>query len=281
MNEIRFAEGFAGIGGFRYGMQKASSRYKCIWANDNDSRAQVVYTERYGYGEFECGDFKQIDKKSIPDHDIFCGGFPCQSFSIAGDRKGFEDVRGTLFFDICEVLWLKRPSYIWLENVKGLLNHDGGNTFYSIQKYLGELGYNLQWQLLNSKNFGVPQNRERVFIIGHLKGKRRPKVFPIEEGYRISEKERCSRIYSGGKGIAYCLDTNYWKGGALRSRTVVLIDGQYRFLTPIECERLQGFPDNWTKTQFNNNEDRYHVLGNSVTTTVIEAIAKRLLEVFT
>ena len=111
--------------------------------------------------------------------DIICGGFPCQAFSIAGHRRGFEDTRGTLFFEICRFASILRPKYLFLENVRGLLNHDGGATFETIIRTLDGLGYDVEWQVLNSKNFGVPQNRERVFIIGHLRGQRTRNVFPI------------------------------------------------------------------------------------------------------
>jgi DNA (cytosine-5)-methyltransferase 1 len=125
------------------------------------------------------GDITKISEAELPEFDLLVGGFPCQSFSIAGKRGGFNDTRGTLFFDIARILKAKQPRLLLLENVKGLLSHDEGRTFATIISTLDELGYDLQWQVLNSKNFGVPQNRERVFIIGHLRGTPRPEVFPI------------------------------------------------------------------------------------------------------
>jgi len=141
------------------------------------------------------------------------GGFPCQAFSIAGKRKGFDDTRGTLFFEIARILADKRPRYFVLENVKGLLSHDEGKTFQTILGVLTNLGYEYQWQVLNSKNFGVPQNRERVFIVGHLRGEPRPEVFPIGESDGVfSEKN------SGQQGererICSTIDSRY---GALRN----------------------------------------------------------------
>jgi len=124
-------------------------------------------------------DIRTVPTSDIPDHDILVGGFPCQAFSIAGKRRGFDDTRGTLFFEIARILKAKHPTYFILENVKGLLSHDNGFTFKTIISTLTELGYDLQWQVLNSKNFRVPQNRERVFIVGHIRGQPRPKVFPI------------------------------------------------------------------------------------------------------
>jgi DNA (cytosine-5)-methyltransferase 1 len=124
-------------------------------------------------------DISTIPASDIPDHDLLTGGFPCQAFSIAGTRRGFDDTRGTLFFEIARIVEAKRPSHLLLENVKGLLSHDSGRTFQTILRTIEELGYDVQWQVLNSKNFGVPQNRERVYIVGHLRGYSRPEVFPI------------------------------------------------------------------------------------------------------
>ena len=131
------------------------------------------------------GDIRKVKADGLPDFDLLAAGFPCQSFSIAGKRGGFEDTRGTLFFEIARILSVKRPALLLLENVKGLLSHDRGNTFGTILTTLSDLGYFLQWQVLNSKNFGVPQNRERVFIIGHLGKGSAKQVFPIGE---VNEK---------------------------------------------------------------------------------------------
>jgi len=125
----------------------------------------------------------------LPDFDLLIGGFPCQAFSIAGKRGGFTDTRGTLFFDLARILKTKKPPRFIFENVKGLLSHDHGSTFKTIVTTLDELGYDIQWQVLNSKNFGVPQNRERVYIVGHLRGTPRPEVFPITGSNRIHLKE--------------------------------------------------------------------------------------------
>ena len=133
--------------------------------------------------------------------DIICGGFPCQAFSIAGNRRGFEDTRGTLFFEIARFASILRPKYLLLENVKGLLNHDGGATFETILGALDELGYNVEWQILNSKDFGVPQNRERVFIIGHLRGERTRRVFPISKS--------CQQANSIKKQYSNTITTRY------------------------------------------------------------------------
>lgn len=178
---MKFLDLFAGIGGFRLGMESAG--HKCIGFCEIDKFARESYKAIHNTkGEIELHDITAVSDESIRgigSVDIICGGFPCQAFSIAGHRRGFEDTRGTLFFEICRFASILRPKYLFLENVRGLLNHDGGATFETIIRTLDELGYDVEWQVLNSKNFGVPQNRERVFIIGHLRGERTRNVFPI------------------------------------------------------------------------------------------------------
>ena len=168
----------------------------------------MVQREYLGNG-IDTRDIRTVPTSEIPDHDLLVGGFPCQAFSIAGKRRGFDDTRGTLFFEIARILKDKNPKYFILENVKGLLSHDNGFTFKTIISTLTELGYDLQWQVLNSKNFGVPQNRERVFIVGHIRGQPRPKVFPIgvssgtnsELVYHQKADREIARVYDS-KGIA-------------------------------------------------------------------------------
>jgi len=172
---MKFIELFAGIGGFRLGMERGG--HECVFSSEIDKYASLIYEKNFKDKPY--GDITQIKSEDIPNHDILCGGFPCQSFSIAGKRGGFNDTRGTLFFQIARILKDKQPKYFILENVKGLLSHDGGQTFKIIISTLTDIGYDIQWQVLNSKNFGVPQNRERVFIIGNLRGERRPEIFPV------------------------------------------------------------------------------------------------------
>ena len=178
---MKFLDLFAGIGGFRLGMESAG--HECVGFCEIDKYARASYkTIHNTEGEIELHDITTVSDESIRGFgsvDIICGGFPCQAFSIAGHRRGFEDTRGTLFFEICRFASILRPKYLFLENVRGLLNHDGGATFETIIRTLDGLGYDVEWQVLNSKNFGVPQNRERVFIIGHLRGERTRNVFPI------------------------------------------------------------------------------------------------------
>lgn len=177
---MKFIDLFAGIGGFRLGMEAAG--HECIGFCEIDKFARASYKAVHNTDGIELHDITTVSDefiRGIGSVDIICGGFPCQAFSIAGARRGFEDTRGTLFFEIARFASILKPKYLFLENVKGLLNHDKGNTFKTIIGALDGLGYDVEWQVLNSKNFGVPQNRERVFIIGHLRRGRSGNVFPI------------------------------------------------------------------------------------------------------
>lgn len=345
---IRFIDLFAGIGGFRLGLERANSTnnqgrasqysrcsFHCIWSCEIDKYCEVIYKKNFGEG-FNAHDVRAVEPATIPDFDLLCSGFPCQSFSIAGKRRGFEDTRGTLFFEICRIARAKRPQILLLENVKGLLSHDEGRTFQAILESLDELGYDCEWEVLNSKNFGVPQNRERVFIVGHSRNQPRCQVFPIGEDGGISEtngremlpsltgtdykgpsKQRAGLIVThpcltpdrkqkrqhgrrfkqdgepmftltgqdvhGVLEIANAVDCDgYLRAGArprdAEGKPQLLPIGYRRLrrLTPLECERLQGFPDNWTEGV--SDTQRYRMLGNAVTVNVIEAIGERILE---
>ncbi len=164
---IKFIDLFCGIGGIRLGME--SQGFECVFSSDINAECQRTYNENFGEKPF--GDITQIDEKSIPDHDILCAGFPCQPFSISGKQKGFDDTRGTLFFDICRILDEKKPTVVFLENVKHLVHHNMGKTLQTILDKLSDLGYSVSWKVLNGADYGVPQNRERIIIIGSLNGK--------------------------------------------------------------------------------------------------------------
>ena len=161
MKNIRFIDLFAGIGGFRQGFEKEG--FQCVFTSEIDKACQDVYFDNYG--EMPSGDITQINPKNIPDFEILLGGFPCQPFSISGKKRGFEDTRGTLFFDICRIIEEKYPKVIVLENVKHLIYHDNKKTFRIILDSLSNLGYKVSYKILNSINFGLPQNRERIFIV--------------------------------------------------------------------------------------------------------------------
>ena len=348
---MKYLSLFSGIGGFELGIQRADRDgiMECVGFSEIDRYAIQVYNKNFNHKNY--GDITRIKPENLSDFEMVVGGFPCQAFSIAGKRGGFNDTRGTLFFEIARIIKQKQPRILLLENVKGLLSHDKGSTFTTIISTLDELGYDCQWQVLNSKNFGVPQNRERVFIIGYLRGTSRPKVFPItrdtgktlkqvvggSQGMRVYEPEGISctiASQAGGLGAktglyaipqtkdgnAYCIDANYHKGQnnpKKCTRTAIAVitpdrvnkrqngrrfkengepsftltaqdkhgiyDGvRIRRLTPKECERLQGFPDDWTKYGNENktmsDTQRYKMCGNAVTVNVIEEIMKRILK---
>ena len=168
---IKFFDMFAGIGGFRSGLE-AIGGFECVGYCEIDKYAKQAYEAMYDTGgELYFDDARKIVPEQLPDFDLLVGGFPCQSFSIAVARKGFSDTRGTLFFEIARIATVKKPKYLFLENVPGLLNHDEGRTFETILRTLDGLGYDVCWQVLNSKNFGVPQSRNRVYIIGYNREK--------------------------------------------------------------------------------------------------------------
>lgn len=350
-----------GVGGFEYGIEQATDRkWECIGYSEIDKYAIQCY-EQHFKGKRNYGDIHKIKPEELPDFDLLCGGFPCQAFSIAGKRMGFEDTRGTVFFSIAKIISIKKPRYVLLENVKGLLNHNKGRTFATILSTPDELGYNAEWELLNSKNFGVPQNRERVFIIGYLRGKPSRQIFPLGRNLQkdnetnligiIKNRSQGQRVYSaegiatsiasqagglgaktglyaipvltpdrikkrqngrrfkengdpsfaltgqdvhgdamdipvihslqprmgkgqGGKGhlqkndgSTYCVDT--------AAGQPVQLHKTIRRLTPLECERLQGFPDNWTAML--SDTQRYKTMGNAVTTKVVQAVIEKLI----
>lgn len=196
---------FTGIGGFEIGIANASPEpVEFVGYSEIDKYAVQVYEHNFK-GVKNYGDITKIKAEKLPDFDCLVGGFPCQAFSVAGRRAGFADTRGTLFFDLARIMRAKRPRLFVFENVKGLLSHDGGKTFRVIVAAIDELGYDCQWQVLNSKNFGVPQNRERIIIVGHLRGTPRPQVFPI-----AGTDQKDPRII--GEDVAYALDASYHKG---------------------------------------------------------------------
>ena len=179
---MNYLDLFAGIGGFRFGMERAG--HKCIGFCEIDKYARLSYKAIHNTeGELDYKDITEVSneefRKLRGKVDIICGGFPCQAFSITGKQLGFEDTRGTLFYEIARATEQIKPRYIFLENVRNLLSHDKGKTFERMLKILHDLGYDVEWQVFNSKNFGVPQNRERVFVVGHLRGERTSRVFPI------------------------------------------------------------------------------------------------------
>ena len=208
---------FAGIGGFRAGLTRAGG-FQCVGHCEIDKYADASYRAIHDIEKEECyyPDAREIDPASMPDFDLLCGGFPCQAFSLAGRRKGFDDARGTLFFEIARLAEVKRPAYLLLENVPGLLSHDGGRTFAVILSALHDLGYHVEWSVLNSKHFGVPQSRRRVFLICYLDPRCAGKILPVfgndgkaliqlvggPQGHRVYDPEgvACTQT-AGGCGL--------------------------------------------------------------------------------
>jgi DNA (cytosine-5)-methyltransferase 1 len=343
---MKYFSMFSGIGGFELGIQKVCPEWECVGHSEIDKYADQVYMNHFKSKNF--GNAREINPDDIPDIDMICGGFPCQSFSIAGKRGGIKyDTRGTLFREIVRIAEAKRPSFIFLENVKGLLSSAEGWDFYVIQDNLVQLGYELEWEVLNTKNFGLPQNRERVFIIGRRSGKEgRQKIFPLG---------RSGQKYNGtvGKDVSFTIDANYHKGtnridkgrrqliadvshikqegkprfydespslntaqggghmplvvgyikgnskkaeresnavldpkgismtimaqgGGNTSGRAIFLDQKIRSLIPVECARLQGFPDKWCEGL--SDTQQYKCYGNSVSIPVISAIVEKLNE---
>ena len=234
---IRYIDLFSGIGGFREGLSRAGD-FICIGHCEIDKKANQSYEALFDTkGEWFCEDIRKADPNDIPDFDLLCGGFPCQSFSIAGNRGGFSDPRGTLFFEIARLTAAKRPAYLLLENVPGLLNHDGGRTFAAILHAVDGLGYGVEWQVLNSKDFGVPQSRKRVYLIGYLDKRCRGKIFPFTETtgtslVQIRPGAQGSRIYSP-EGVSCTLTS---QAGGMGRKT-----GLYEVGLPIKENTKKGY----------------------------------------
>ena len=274
---------FSGIGGFDLALRNQG--HEITGACEIDRYARSVYAKQFP-GVKIWKNATKINPQELPDFEILCAGFPCQAFSIAGKRRGFDDTRGSLFFEIARIAKEKLPSILFLENVKGLLSHDKGQTFLTIIRTLDELGYDVQWQIINSKYF-VPQNRERVFIIGNLRGKRSRKIFPIgnhdTEIKRNGKKNMIAIPVLTPDRIKKRQNGRRFKTNGEESFTLTaqdkhgIFDGtRIRRLTPLECERLQGFPDNWTKGI--SDTQRYKCVGNAVTVPVVEFIVKELFD---
>ena len=191
---IRFFDLFSGIGGFREGLRRAGG-FTCVGHCEVDAYADKNYRLLFDTeGEWFCNDARNIETERMPDFDLLCAGFPCQAFSIAGKREGFADARGTLFFEIARLVTDKRPAYFILENVPGLLSHDKGWTFHTILSTLSELGYHVEWKVLNSKDFGVPQSRRGCILSDIL-------MEDVPEKYYLSQKQMEQLLYKSEPAV--------------------------------------------------------------------------------
>ncbi len=300
MSGVRMLDLFSGIGGFHKGFAQAGYKFDWVGFSEIDKYASAVYKHRFKEAE-ELGDITTIQpERDLPDYiDILCGGFPCQAFSQSGLRLGFDDARGTLFFEIARILRHYRKvgkpiSCFLLENVKGLLSHDDGRTFATIYRVLNNIGYTIEFQLLNT-SWWKPQNRQRIYIVGYIGEGSGAKVFPIGEDSQTIQPTKIKIIDNlKGKGGHECHNVHSVKGisptvrenhGKTTMVQLVLTSNHsnIRRLTPKEFERLQGFPDNWTskgvidgKVVDMSDTQRYKQCGNAVTVDVVQAVAEKI-----
>lgn len=306
--QYKMADLFAGIGGTRLGFYQ-THKVDIVFSSEWDKFAQKTYFANFG--EITAGDITEIDPHTIPDHDILVGGFPCVAFSQAGKKLGFKDCRGALFFTIAKIVEVKKPKAILLENVKNLLTHDKGNTFKVIKSTLESLGYAVNHQILAAKDFGVPQNRERIYIVCFNKSKvlnwedfeypTPPKTKTllgdiletnVDQKYTLSNKlweghqRRKVANKKAGKGFGYSIfnenstytntiSARYYKDGS-----EILIEQKGfnpRKITPREAARLQGFPEEYIIPV--SDTQAYRQFGNSVAVPVVHAVAEKMIEV--
>ena len=298
---MKFIDLFAGIGGIRKGFEDKST--KCVFSSEWDKYASKTYEANYG--EKPHGDITKIDEKDIPNHDVLLAGFPCQPFSNIGKREGFDhETQGTLFFDVLRILKEKQPKMFLLENVKGLLTNDNGETFRIIKENLNDLGYSVFYEVMDAQNFGLPQRRERILIVGFHpsleindftfpKGDTKTRV-PINsilehmpKGYSISKHLQESYLFKKDDGKPQVVDFD----SAIQVNTLVasyhkiqrltgtfVKDGEtgLRLFSELELKRMMGFPDDFivpvSRTQM------YRQFGNSVAVPMIKAVADAMKE---
>lgn len=304
---LRFIDLFCGMGGFRLAFEAQGC--KCVYSSDIDEYACRTY--ELNFGDFPKSDITKVAAKDIPEFDILCAGFPCQPFSIAGKRLGFDDTRGTLFFDVARILKEKKPMAFLLENVRGLSNHDGGKTLNVILNTLDELGYETEWKVLNAKDYGVPQNRERWYCVGIRKdlNLKLPK-FPDKKKLSHTLKDiillKVDSLYDSTDICLKNIETNRARKNIKISKTtlayeirpsrcqfalgdispcltakmgtggnnVPVVVEQGRKLTERECLRIMGYPDSY-KVYLGHHT--YKQIGNSVVVPVLTELAEGLV----
>ncbi|MDQ8205651.1 DNA (cytosine-5-)-methyltransferase [Pelagicoccus sp. SDUM812003] len=310
-----FIDLFAGIGGFRLGMERLGGR--CVFSSEIDKHAAATYERNFGHRP--AGDITKIAAEEVPDHEVLCGGFPCQPFSVSGKQLGFEDARGTLFFEVMRIVSAKRPKAVFLENVANYVKHQGGKTLQRTVDMLEEAGYATKWDVLNASDYGVPQARKRLYIVGIRKDVAKGEFsFPPAEGRRVRLKDfllkngqaarwvinrddisidrtdvsellerrpnrpiQIGRINKGGQGEriysieGHAITLSAHGGGAAAKTGAYLVDGKVRKLDPIECRRLMGFPEEY---QIDPRPGQaYKQFGNAVVADVIEAVGRQIM----
>lgn len=306
LNGYTFIDLFAGLGGFRLALESFGA--KCVYSSEWDKAVQEVYYKNFNV--MPDGDITKVDEKNIPVHDILCAGFPCQAFSISGKQRGFDDSRGTLFFDVARIVRYHKPKIIFLENVKNFATHDNGNTLKVVVTTLEELGYNVYYKVLNSVDYGIPQKRERIYIVCFRKDIDNKKfTFPtksklekhvidfLEENPDVTiynEKKypiiyngkldnefsnkmiRLGIVNKGGQGEriysikGIAATLSAYGGGVFAKTGGYLVNGIVRRLSPRECARIMGYPDTYKIT--NNKTEAYKQFGNSVVIDVLQYI---------
>lgn len=278
--KITFIDLFAGIGGFHLAFHNSDA--KCVFASEWDEHARKTYEHNFSKIDPElfennmfAGDITKVDASSIPDFDILTGGFPCQPFSQAGLKKGFNETRGTLFFDIARIIKEKQPKAFFIENVRGLLKHDDGKTFSTIKRIIEEdLGYSFFYKIIYASDFGVPQHRPRLFMVG-FKNKNIKFNFPEPQELKLT----MSDIFGGNvdRKIGFTLRVG-GRHSAITDRRnwdTYLVDGKIRRLSPKEGLMMQGFPSDF---EFPVSEvQAMKQLGNSVAVPAIEAVAREII----
>ena len=312
---FKFIDLFAGIGGFRIGLERLGG--KCVFSSEIDKHAVATYERNFG--EKPAGDITKIAAEDVPDHDVLCGGFPCQPFSVSGKQLGFEDARGTLFFDVMRLVTAKGPRAVFLENVANFVRHRNGETLKRSISMLEDAGYQTKYAVLNASNYGIPQARKRVYIVGVRKDvmsgefqfpvaldrevrlkdillpKSKTKGMEIERDdiqikvmdpkeiakRRANKPIQIGIINKGGQGEriyspeGHGITLSAHGGGAAAKTGAYLVDGIVRRLHPIECRRLMGFPDSFKMDP--RKGQSYKQFGNAVIATMIEAIGKEML----
>jgi DNA (cytosine-5)-methyltransferase 1 len=311
MSSVKFIDLFAGIGGFRLALESLNAN--CVFSSEWDKQAQHTY--QVNFGEMPEGDITKIKESDIPKHDILCGGFPCQAFSISGKQRGFNDTRGTLFFEIARIAKYHKPKALFLENVKNLTKHSDGNTLKIIMNTLDELGYNAFSEVMCASFYGVPQARQRIYIVAFrkdmdisefkfpkptyekiyvkniLENEDQTKHLAIErddvEFWKKDESPKLKpiqigKINKGGQGEriysihGHAITLSAYGGGVAGKTGAYFVNNKIRRLSPRECARVQGYPDSF-KIPVSKSQ-AYKQFGNSVSVPVIKAIAEEIVK---